>query len=68
MEMTSKDITLFEELVGEFIEQHPQLTDIQYDDDGLPFEYRDGNVSYDSYGPTKINEINYLSSKLKSLL
>lgn len=68
MKLTKKDISLFEELVAEFLYQHPQLNEIQYDDDGNPYEYREGYVSYDSYGPLKINEINQLSSKLKSLI
>lgn len=68
MKLNKKDIVLFEELVAEFLYQHPQLNEIQYDDDGNPFEYRGGNISYDSYAPLKINEINQLFFKLKSFL
>ena len=68
MKLTKKDISLFEELVTEFLYRHPQLNEIQYDDDGTPYEYVEGYVSYDSYAPLKIIEINQLFSKLKSLI
>lgn len=68
MKLTKNDISLFEELVAEFLYQHPQLNEIQYDDDGTPYEYVEGYVSYDSYAPLKIVEINQLFSKLKSLI
>ena len=66
IKLNKKVISLIEELVTEFLYQHPQLNDIEYDNEGNPYEYKDGYISYDSYGPTKIKEINQLTYKLKS--
>ncbi len=66
IKLNKKEISLIEELVTEFLYQHPQLNDIEYDNEGNPYEYKDGYISYDSYGPTKIKEINQLTYKLKS--
>lgn len=68
MRLTNSEILLFEELLEEFFNLHPQLNDVEFDDSGRPYEYKDGYISYDSYGPNKIKELNQLASKLKSLI
>ncbi len=67
MKLNNKDLALFKELVEEFLYLHPQLNDVEYDENGIPYEYLDGCMSYDSYGPNKVRELNQLSSKINSL-
>ena len=67
MKLNKEDLTLFDELVAEFYDLHPQLHDVEEDDNGKLYEYKDGYISYDSYGPSKVKAINQLSGKLKSL-
>lgn len=68
LEITQSDLEIFNELVEEFYYQHPQLNNVEYDESGIPFEYKDGTITYESYGAKKTYQIHQLSSKLKSLM
>ncbi|MGX7195222.1 hypothetical protein [Enterococcus olivae] len=67
MKFTEKDYDLIQDLISEYYDLHPQLRDVDYDDEEIPFEYVDGYISYDSFGPTKVKQINHLLSVVNSL-
>lgn len=67
MKIKSTEISLINELLEEYFYHHPQLQEVLYDDEGVPYEYKNGYIQYNSYGPKKVREINQLLSKLKSL-
>ena len=54
--------------MDEYYYNHPQLQEIEYDEKGTPYEYKNGNIEYNSYGPKKVKELNQLLSKLNSMV
>lgn len=68
MKITSRELNLIKELLDEYYYNHPQLQEIEYDKNGTPYEYKNGYIEYNSYGPKKVKELNQLLSKLNSLV
>lgn len=67
MKINSTEIHFINELLEKYFYNHPQLQEVLYDDEGTPYEYRNGYIEYNSYGPKKVRELNQLLSNLKSL-
>ncbi|WP_322880052.1 hypothetical protein U8P24_04280 [Enterococcus faecalis] len=53
MKINSTEISLINELLEEYFYHHPQLQEVLYDDEGVPYEYKNGYIQYNSYGPKK---------------
>lgn len=67
MEFTEQDYDLLQDLIAEYYDLNPQLNDVHYDEEGNLYEYVDGYISYDSFGPNKVKEIDHLLSVVNSL-
>lgn len=66
MKINSTEVQLVKELLEEYFYHHPQLQEVLYDDEGVPYEYKNGYIDYNSYGPKKVRELDQLISKLNS--
>ncbi|MGM0258203.1 hypothetical protein IGK73_000037 [Enterococcus sp. AZ102] len=68
MKLTTDELLFIEELIDQYISLYPQLSEVQFDEDGKPYEYLNGEKCYDSFGPKKTLQIHQLSVKLNSLV
>lgn len=68
MKLTVEEYQLFQIIVGEYYDLHPQLGEVSLDDNDQFYEYHNGEICYDSFGPKTKRTLYQLESKVKSLL